>query len=122
MPVVVYGGQGEVIPPSQANKLLKYSNSKRTFINTVTTPSGRKITMPPANQSQFEVPEAVKRETEEIITSKVLPSFAKDKTPAYWRICWDAQTPSEDWLMCKHPHEKLSNLYLAVGGSFHAYK
>ncbi|KJX96787.1 sarcosine oxidase like protein [Zymoseptoria brevis] len=122
LPCMVYGGQGEVIPPSQSNQLLKYSNSQRTFVNTVITSSGRKITMPPANQSQYEVPEAIKRETEEIITSKVLPSFAKGKKADYWRICWDAQTPSEDWLMCKHPHQKLSNLYLAVGGSFHAYK
>jgi sarcosine oxidase/L-pipecolate oxidase len=122
LPVIVYGGQGEVIPPSQANRLLKYSISQRTFVNTVTTASGRKVTAPPADRDQYKVPEAVRREAEEIITSKVLPSFTKGKTPEYWRICWDAQTPSEDWLMCKHPHQKLSNLYLAVGGSFHAYK
>lgn len=40
--------------------------------------------------------------------------------PAQWKICWDAQTPTEDFLICKHP--KLRNLFLATGGSFHAYK
>lgn len=122
MPVVVYGGQGEVMPPSSDKKLLKYNNSKTNITNTITTKSGQKISVPPPDRSQYSVPEKLKRETEAVITSKVMPEFAHGKQADYWRICWDARTPTEDWLLSKHPHAQLSNLYLAVGGSFHSYK
>ena len=122
MPIVVYGRQGEVIPPSSENKLLKYNDSKTSFTNTLTTKSGKKISVPPPDRSQNLVPEKLKRETDAIMMSKVMPEFARGKQAEYWRICYDAQTPTNDWLVCKHPHSKLSNLYLAVGGSFHSYK
>lgn len=122
LPIVVYGVQGEVIPPSRENRILKYNNSKTNFINTVTTNSGAKISVPPAGRSQYDVPEKLKAETEKLITSNVLPDFTLGKKAEYWRICWDAQTPNEDWLLCRHPHANLGNLYLAVGGSFHSYK
>lgn len=120
MPVVVYGEHGEVIPPPQANRLLKYTNAK-TFTNTVTTPSGHKISVPP-EQDQLIVPEALKVETEAVMSSQVMPRFAQNKTADYWRLCWDARTPTQDWLLTKHPHDQLSNLYIAGGGSFHGYK
>jgi sarcosine oxidase/L-pipecolate oxidase len=37
-------------------------------------------------------------------------------------VCWDAISTDQSQLITKHPHEKLSNLYLAVGGSFHSWK
>ncbi|KAF2165553.1 hypothetical protein M409DRAFT_24406 [Zasmidium cellare ATCC 36951] len=119
-PVIVYGGNGEIFSPSKENNLMKVSNSRTTFTNTVTTKSGHKISAPRADQ--YNIPDALKRETEDIIASKILQEFTRGKKPDYWRICYDAQTPTEDLLMCKHPHPKLSHLYLAVGGSFHSYK
>lgn len=123
MPIIVYGSQGEVIPPSTRNssKYLKYNNSQTTFTNTVTTESGHNISVP-ADRSQNDVPKAIKRETEKNLISKLLPDFTRGKQAEFWRICWDAVTPSEDLLLCKYPHAKLSNLYLAAGGSFHGYK
>lgn len=91
------------------------------FINTVTTKSGRKISVP-SDRSQYDVPEALKRETKELITSKVMPQLVHGKEADHWRICWDARTPTQDWVMCRHPREELNNLYLAVGGSFQGYK
>ena len=120
MPIIVYGEQGELIPPSRENQLLKYNNSN-TFTNTITTNSGHKISAP-ADRSQYDVPENLKRETEQILVSKCLPHITQGKKADYWRVCWDAKTPTGDFLLCKHPHEQLSNLYLAVGGSFHSYK
>lgn len=120
MPVVVYGENGEVIPPPPSNRLLKFTNSN-TFTNKVTMPSGHVISVPPS-RDQHIVSDRLKRETEEVMTSKVMPHFAIGKSAEYWRLCWDARTPTQDWLLCKHPHEQLSNLYLAVGGSFHSYK
>ncbi len=120
-PVIVYGDLGQVIPASAENLMTKYTNSKTMFINTVTTASGHKISVP-AKGSQYDVPEALKRETEELITTKVMPQFAKGREADHWRICWDARTPTQDWLMCRHPDERLGGLYLAVGGSFQGYK
>lgn len=120
MPVVVYGENGEVIPPPKSNQLLKYTNSL-TFTNTITTKSGHRISVPP-DRDQLIVSDKLKRETDAMMSSKVMPAFSRGKTAEYHRLCWDARTPTQDWLLCKHPHEKLSNLYLAIGGSFHSYK
>jgi sarcosine oxidase/L-pipecolate oxidase len=123
MPIVVFGKHGEVIPPSEEQTLLKYNLSAFMITNSVATASGRTISIPttPA-KSQYEVPAAVKKEMGRALTSKLLPEYVRDKQPDYWRICWDACTPTEDLLMCQHPHQKLDNLYVAVGGSFSGYK
>jgi sarcosine oxidase/L-pipecolate oxidase len=41
---------------------------------------------------------------------------------AFWRLCWDAITPKQHQLITRHPNPCLSNLFLAVGGSFHSWK
>ncbi|KAK3721985.1 hypothetical protein LTR37_002801 [Vermiconidia calcicola] len=119
MPVVVYGEHGEVIPPPK-NCLLKYTNSN-TFTNTFRTSSGHEISVPP-DRDQRIVSDRLKRETEAMMAHKVIPTFTEGKQAEYWRLCWDARTPTQDWLLCRHPHPGLSNLYLAIGGSFHSYK
>ncbi|KAG8168965.1 hypothetical protein KVR01_001714 [Diaporthe batatas] len=118
MPCVIYGQVGEVIPASKENGLLKYNNSGTRLINTVTSKSGRKISVP-SNRNQRDVPEGLKQETEAILTSKLMPRFAQEK-PEYWRICWDSMTPSEDLLLCEHP--KVKGIYIMAGGSFCGYK
>ncbi|KAH0529335.1 hypothetical protein TsFJ059_004096 [Trichoderma semiorbis] len=37
-----------------------------------------------------------------------------------YRICWDASTPTHDFLITPHPH--CEGLYVATGGSFHGWK
>ncbi|KAG6009186.1 hypothetical protein E4U54_008594 [Claviceps lovelessii] len=37
-----------------------------------------------------------------------------------YRICWDASTPTHDFLITPHPH--CQGLYVATGGSFHGWK
>ncbi|KAF4595563.1 sarcosine oxidase [Ophiocordyceps camponoti-floridani] len=37
-----------------------------------------------------------------------------------YRMCWDASTPTHDFLITPHPHSQ--GLYLATGGSFHGWK
>jgi sarcosine oxidase/L-pipecolate oxidase len=118
MPCVIYGQVGEVIPASKNNGLLKYNNSGTWLINTVTSKPGRRISVP-ADRDQRDAPEGLKRETEAILTSKLMPSFARGK-PEYWRICWDSMTPSEDLLLCEHP--KVKGIYVMAGGSFCGYK
>lgn len=120
MPVVVYGENGEAIPPPAENSLLKFTNSK-TFTNTITTESGHKISVP-SNIDQHIVPKKLQQETYDCMISNIMTHFTAGKDVDYWRLCWDGRTPSQDWLLDKHPHSRLGNLYLAVGGSFHSYK
>ncbi|RFU75261.1 sarcosine oxidase [Trichoderma arundinaceum] len=37
-----------------------------------------------------------------------------------YRVCWDASTPTHDFLITPHPH--CEGLYVATGGSFHGWK
>jgi sarcosine oxidase/L-pipecolate oxidase len=37
-----------------------------------------------------------------------------------YRICWDASTPTHDFLITPHPHS--NGLFVATGGSFHGWK
>ncbi|KJZ78618.1 hypothetical protein HIM_02009 [Hirsutella minnesotensis 3608] len=37
-----------------------------------------------------------------------------------YRMCWDASTPTHDFLITAHPH--CQGLYVATGGSFHGWK
>lgn len=120
LPILVYGQRGVLMPPSKQNRTLKVNDLRTEFVNTETTASGHKITKP-SSRSQNIVPEKLKRKTEDLL-SCLMPEFGRDRKPDRWRICWDAKTPTDDWLMCKHPHAKLDNVYLAVGGSFHSYK
>lgn len=123
MPIVVFGKQGEVIPPSTDQRLLKYNLSGSMTVNNVTTGSGHTISVPTVpERSQYDVPDRIKEEMKSALTSKLMPEYVRDKQPDYYRLCWDACTPTEDLLMCRHPHERLSNLYIAVGGSFSGYK
>jgi sarcosine oxidase/L-pipecolate oxidase len=134
MPVLVYGEVGEVMPPTSSAAhpsfaaggedvpLLRYNCSALNLTNSITTPSGAVISMPPLGREQGDVPEKAKREVEEMLVGKVLPEYSWGKEAHHWRMCWDAQTPTEDWLMCGYPDGRVKGLYLAVGGSFHGYK
>ena len=109
-----------MIPPPPS-KLLKFTNAK-SFMNTITTSSGHRISVPQLH-TQNEVPDALKAETTRIITNRIMPAIVKDKRDvSFWRLCWDSITPSQHQLITRHPDERLHNLYLAAGGSFHSWK
>lgn len=119
MPVVIYGDRGELLPPPGSNRLLKSTNA-RSFTNTITTASGHQISVPP-DRHQVIVSDKLKQETLEATIKTMMPNFV-NKPVDYWRLCWDAITPSQDQLISRHPHPELSNLYFAAGGSFHSWK
>ena len=118
MPVTIYGDHGDAQPPPR-NNLLKLTNGA-SFTNTVVTETGHKISVPP-NRDQRIVSEKLKRETIQVMSNKLFPHLT-GRPVHYWRLCWDAVAPSQDHLICRHPDTRLSNLFLAVGGSFHSYK
>jgi sarcosine oxidase / L-pipecolate oxidase len=127
MPVVIYGGKGEVIPPPTRKvhlkpdgyHILKYTNA-HSFSNHVTTASGHQISVP--KPDQHAVPDKLKQESWDIQISKSVPQYVKDKPVEWWRLCWDGITPDQNWLLTKHPDKRLGNLYFATGGSGHSWK
>jgi sarcosine oxidase/L-pipecolate oxidase len=120
LPIVVIGGEVDIIPPYYHLPSLKVNDIKTEFTNTITTTSGRRITAP-SKRNQMQVPAKLIQESEKVIKSN-MPEWTKNRSPDRWRICYDAVTPTEDWVLSRHPDEKLSNTYIAVGGSFHSYK
>ena len=90
MPVIIYGEVADVQPPPK-NNLLKFTNA-HSFTNTVTTSSGQQISRPP-DRDQSVVADKLKREMSERVTSRLLPHFT-GRPVEYWRICWDAVSPT----------------------------
>jgi sarcosine oxidase/L-pipecolate oxidase len=120
LPIVVIGGEVDIIPPYYHLPSLKVNDIKTEFTNTVTTASGRRITAP-SKKNQMQVPAKLIQESERVIKNN-MPKWTKDRSPDRWRICYDAVTPTEDWVLSRYPDDRLSNTYIAVGGSFHSYK
>ena len=110
---------GDIQPPPPSG-FLKFTNG-RTFTNTFRTASNQNLSAPPSGP-QSKIPQALQHETLNII-NRIMPSVQKGgRKVAYWRLCWDAITPTQDQLITRHPDEKLNNVYVAVGGSFHSWK
>ncbi|KAJ5094756.1 hypothetical protein N7456_010617 [Penicillium angulare] len=119
LPVYVYGEEGETFPPT-ASGLLKFTNTA-SFKNSVQTSGGHTISVPPPTD-QRAVPEKLRQESIESIRGRLPQLFEDGRQVDSYRLCWDAITPEQHPLITRHPHPKLSNLYLAVGGSFHCWK
>ncbi|KAK2733593.1 hypothetical protein FQN55_003314 [Onygenales sp. PD_40] len=118
LPIVVYGSEGQLLPPT------KYGTAKfntTAFSNTVITKTGHKITAPPT-QDQSIVPENLKEKALNQIKMRLPQMFENGRQPHSWRACWESVCPDKNQLMTRHPNPKLSNLYFAVGGSFHSWK
>ena len=109
---------GEMLPPS-SSKLMKFNNAN-SFSNTMIGPKKRFYTAP-LLLSQDEIPQKLKTETLNLV-SRIMPSIPISRSVSSWRLCWDSLTPTQDQLITKHPDVRLTNLYLAVGGSFHSWK
>ncbi|KAH0430679.1 hypothetical protein CcaCcLH18_07594 [Colletotrichum camelliae] len=120
LPILVYKGWGIVTPPSSDNRTLKINDLRTEFINTKTTSSGQKISVPDL-WDQNTVPNKLQKEMDRLLRA-TMPGFSSQRKPDRWRICWDATTPTGDWLLCRHPHAQLQNLHIAAGGNFSSYK
>lgn len=85
MPCIAYGRVGEVVPATRENKTLRYTNLKTKIVNTIETSSGRRISAPPENRSQHDVPKRLRVEMEETVTKRLMPDFARGGPE--WRMC-----------------------------------
>ena len=119
MPILIYGSQGEVMPPNR-NRLFKFTNAN-TFTNTERHPSGRRISVPPF-QDQTVVPENLKHQSVDIIRQRVPRILDNGRQVDEWCLCWDAVSPDQNWLLTRHPDQRLSNLFFATGASLHSWK
>ncbi|KAL4883990.1 FAD dependent oxidoreductase [Aspergillus karnatakaensis] len=118
LPVLVYGGQGEVIPPTSSG-ILKFT-STTSFKNTIRTASGHDISVPV--EDQFYAPPGLKDDALSAVRARLPQLLDNGRKPDFYRLCWDSISASQHPLITQHPDPRLGNLYLAVGGSFHFYK
>ena len=107
-----------MLPPTK-DGILKLNTLR--YPNAVTTSSGRQITAP-ANQAQNIIPDEMKQKAIEDIREAMPQLLENGRLPDIWRACWDSGTPDRNMLITRHPSSKLSNLYLAIGGSSHSWK
>ena len=113
---------GESIPPGPDGRL-KF-NFEVSFTNKeYHEASGQTISVPPARQSQSTWSDDIPNELKKSVLTVVDHVYGKDAPglqPESFRMCWDAVTPNQDWIISPHPACK--NLFIAGGGSFHSWK
>ncbi|KIW35046.1 uncharacterized protein PV07_01772 [Cladophialophora immunda] len=113
---------GESIPATADGKL-KF-NFEVSFTNMeYHEASGQMISVPPVRITQstwsHDVPEQLKQSVRKVV-DHVYGKNAPGLTVESYRMCWDAVTPNQDWIISPHPACK--GLYIAGGGSFHSWK
>ncbi|KAI1140900.1 FAD dependent oxidoreductase [Hypoxylon sp. FL0543] len=113
------GASNGSLPLTEAKKLKWWGQT--IFRNTQTLPSGRQVSAPPAgtDYAQWSIPDSLIKDVE--FANKV--TFGKRGES--WdirqhRICWDALTPSDDFIISPHPASR--GLYVATCGTFHGFK
>ncbi|KAG6164171.1 hypothetical protein E4U35_000468 [Claviceps purpurea] len=106
------------------NGTLKF-NCDMCFTNYVECPSiGQRLSMTP-DESVYNVwtgPKFIKffQERARKTLDGLYGKEVRDVAIESYRICWDASTPTHDFLITPHPH--CQGLYVATGGSFHGWK
>ncbi|KAL4945117.1 hypothetical protein BDV06DRAFT_231820 [Aspergillus oleicola] len=118
LPVLVYGGQGEVIPPTPSG-VLKFT-STTSFKNTVSTSTGHSISIPVEDQTT--APAGLQKDSIASVRYRLPQLLDNGRKPDYYRLCWDSISASQHPLITRHPDDRLSNLFFGIGGSFHFYK
>ncbi|ORY67042.1 FAD dependent oxidoreductase [Pseudomassariella vexata] len=91
------------------------------YKNTHPHSSGRNISMPPKDPdyAMWHVPELLKEDVR-LANTQIFGHMGEGLTFDQYRICWDAVTPSEDFIIS--PHSACNNLFVATCGSFHGWK
>ncbi|EGX93599.1 sarcosine oxidase [Cordyceps militaris CM01] len=105
------------------NRIWKDFNYESSFTNYVTLESGLQISVPPAQGTgaawNQDVPQTLKDEIHTVV-KHTFGGRIQDLQVESYRMCWDAVTPNQDWIIAPHPH--CQSLYIASGGSFHSWK
>ncbi|KAG5926087.1 hypothetical protein E4U42_003675 [Claviceps africana] len=125
MPVGVQGYTAKKAPfvgslPPTKDRELKWWGQK-IFRNTNEVLPGRYISTPPAEDdyAQWKIPKKLKDDVLKV-SSVFYGHEASTWKLEKHRICWDAFTPSSDFIIS--PHAASKGLYIATCGSFHGFK
>ncbi|KAI1486836.1 FAD dependent oxidoreductase [Biscogniauxia mediterranea] len=113
------GASNGSLPPNEQRQLKWWG--QRIFKNTQTTPGGARVSAPPPrpDYAQWEVPEALKADVQ-YANKATFGELGEAWELEQYRICWDAVTPSQDFIIS--PHSAAAGLYIATCGSFHGWK
>ncbi|KAK0631247.1 FAD dependent oxidoreductase [Immersiella caudata] len=87
----------------------------RNSTETISTPPE----LPSHKEAQWNVPDSLQDDVRWALRSLFGEQGSK-KPMENFRICWDAVTPSEDFIIS--PHSAAAGLYVATCGSFHGFK
>ncbi|KAJ6011210.1 FAD dependent oxidoreductase [Penicillium sp. IBT 35674x] len=121
LPTILNFATGIFIIPPRDN-LLKIARHAYGYRNPITVPVPGSLSGETMQVSLPETGVPVPLEGEEafrVALRQLLPRFA-DRPFAGTRICWYTDTPDGDFIVSYHP--EYEGLFLATGGSGHAYK
>ncbi|KAI1119916.1 sarcosine oxidase [Nemania abortiva] len=117
----VPGVKGEAMSLAK-DGVIKF-NCDLCFTNFQKQEDGSILSVPPDGASNFtwttEMPQKFKDIAQRTLHGLYGENSNGVEIEAY-RLCWDASTPTHDFLISAHPHSQ--NLYIATGGSFHGWK
>ncbi|KAI1506025.1 FAD dependent oxidoreductase [Biscogniauxia marginata] len=113
------GASNGSLPPNEERQLKWWGQC--IFKNTQTTPGGRQVSAPPPHPdyAQWDVPETLKEDVQ-YANKATFGKLGETWKLEQYRICWDAVTPSQDFIISPHP--AAGGLYVATCGSFHGWK
>ncbi|KAI8231135.1 L-pipecolate oxidase [Colletotrichum sp. SAR 10_86] len=106
--------------PHSVDKTLKFWG-QIIFRNTQPHANGSQISRPPSgpDYAQLDVPKSL-RDDVDFAGKSIYGNLSDDWKVENYRICWEAVSPSEDFIIS--PHSGSKNLYVATIGSFHGWK
>ncbi|EQB44922.1 FAD dependent oxidoreductase [Colletotrichum gloeosporioides Cg-14] len=106
--------------PHSGDKTLKFWG-QIIFRNTQPHANGSQISRPPSapDYAQLDVPTSL-REDVDFAGKSIYGKLSDNWKVENYRICWEAVSPSEDFIIS--PHSGSKNLYVATIGSFHGWK
>ncbi|KAH8802801.1 sarcosine oxidase-like protein [Xylogone sp. PMI_703] len=119
VPVFIHNGNvnGQVLPPT-SDAILKFCVDE-SFTNGVFHNQSNQILSSPPEQDQSVAPAALQAECQRVVCGIYGKELEGVKCDSF-RICWDAITPTQDFIIGAHPH--CERLYIATAGSFHGWK
>ncbi|KAI0523913.1 sarcosine oxidase [Xylaria bambusicola] len=119
--VSVPGVKGEAMSLAK-DGVIKF-NCDLCFTNLQKQDDGTVLSVPPDGESQFTWTKEMPQKFKDIAQRTLHGLYGENANNVEiegYRLCWDASTPTHDFLISGHPHSK--NLYIATGGSFHGWK
>ncbi|ERS99061.1 fructosyl amino acid oxidasesarcosine [Sporothrix schenckii 1099-18] len=123
MPVVLNLTSGLfVIPPAPGSRELKVARHSYGYINPASPETGAGVSKPLTHldNPQLNIPAEGEADLRRGLQQMVPVPGLVDRPFAKTRICWYTDTPTGDFVVDYHPD--LEGLFLATGGSGHAFK